>query len=186
MLAARRLLTAWLLAAALAAPGLLAGCRKAAGDRPIGEGDDRASAQSVRQSLDGLTNELRALTAKFVALREKVEAVPPEVPGFREARARFYAIEEGRGTMDGKAAWLSARLDAAASTGNRQELQQVEKEIARTYREVRQIEQLHVELLHQMMAFQRVALQEQAAGGPTPPLSPVARARPRDGARPRP
>ena len=131
----------------------LAGCRKTAPDKA----NQAVEAATVKQSLDRLKTELAAQKKKFMALREQVDAIPAELDGFGEVRSRFYATEEGRGTTDAKAAWLSGRLDAAASAGNRAELEQISKDIAQTYADLRKIDDLHVKLLHQVMAFQRRA-----------------------------
>jgi uncharacterized membrane protein len=118
----------------------------------------KADGEAVKRSLDGLKSQLGELTARFADLRKQVEAVSPDLPGFSEVRARFYATEEGRGVIDAKVTLLSSRLDAASSAGKRDELEQISKEIAETYKELGQIDQLHVALLHQVMAFQRMAL----------------------------
>jgi hypothetical protein len=125
----------------------LVGCRRAA---PTDEG-------SVRRSLDGLQGQLGQLTARFAALRKQVDAVPLDLAGFSEVRARFYAVEEARGVADVRVTLLASRLDSASSSGRRDELQQISKEVAETSSELRQIDALHVALLHQVLAFQRMA-----------------------------
>jgi hypothetical protein len=118
----------------------------------------------VRQSLDALKPQFAELKKRFMDLRERVESIPQDVPGFGEARARFYAVEEARGVMDGKLTWLSSQLVAASSSGNRDELQQVSNEIAKTQGDLRKIDEIYTKILHEMMAFQRMAQQEAAAG----------------------
>jgi hypothetical protein len=143
----------------LAVAGSLVGCRKNAPDNsnPALTGD------AVKQSLADLKNRLDELKKKFMALREQVDAIPPDMPGFGDVRVRFYATEEGRGTTDGKSVWLASQLEAAVKSGNRAELEQVSKDIAATYDDIRKIDELHVKLLHQVMAFERMAHQAQAA-----------------------
>jgi hypothetical protein len=138
----------------------LVGCHKTAPDQA---GETAPSRDSVKQSLDGLKSQLGELEARFSAMRKQIEAVPPDLPGFREVRAKFYAIEEGRGITDAKVTLLSSRLDSAWASGKRDELRQVAKEITETYDEIRQIDQLHVAALHQVLAFQRLALREKEA-----------------------
>jgi len=100
------------------------------------------------------------LETRFSALRKQVEGVPPDLPGFREVRARFYATEEGRGIVDAKVTLLAGRADSALRAGRREELQRLSSEIAETSGELRQIDQLHVALLHQVLALQRMAASE--------------------------
>jgi hypothetical protein len=107
-------------------------------------------------------------------LRERVESIPPaDPPGFNDARARFYAAEEARGTTEAKVAWLTGRLDAALSTGNRDELQQISNEIAQSQVDIGKISELHVKLLHQIMSLQRLAREEGEAAPSLPSPSPA-------------
>ena len=62
---------------------------------------------------EGLSKQFAELKTRFMDLRERVESIPPaDPPGFNDARARFYAAEEARGTTEAKVAWLTGRLDA--------------------------------------------------------------------------
>lgn len=164
-----RLRTVLFLIGLLAAAGAPAGChKKQAG--PSGE--------AVKQSLEKLKNQLAGLKTRFMDLRTRVESIPPDLPGFGETRARFYAAEEGRGTTDGKAAWLSGRLDAALASGNGEELQQISNDIAGSYQDIRKIDELYVKLLHEIMSFQRMArdqeqAEKEAAAAPSPKPQPA-------------
>jgi hypothetical protein len=113
------------------------------------------NAAAVKQSLDGLQGQLGDLKTRFLALRKQVDGMPSDLPGFAEVRAKFYGLEEGRGIIDAKMTLLSSRLGSALSSGKDEELQQISKDVAQTYDEIREIDKLHVELLHQVMAFQR-------------------------------
>jgi hypothetical protein len=146
--------------------GLVSGCHKQAPETVNGD--------AVKQSLDGLRKQFAELKTRFMDLRERVESIPPsDPPGFNDARARFYAAEEARGTTDAKVAWLTGRLDAALSTGNRDELQQISNEIAQTQVDIGKINEVHVTLLHQIMALQRLARDEGEAPAVAPPPTPV-------------
>ena len=144
------------------------GCHKQAPDKVNGD--------SVKQSLEGLSKQFAELKTRFMDLRERVESIPPaDPPGFNDARARFYAAEEARGTTEAKVAWLTGRLDAAVSTGNRDELQQISNEIAQSQVDIGKISELHVKLLHQIMSLERAARDEAAAAPavPSPPPAPA-------------
>jgi hypothetical protein len=152
------------------ATGAPVGCHKSKKSAPGGE--------AVKQSLDRLKSQLAELKTRFMDLRTRVEEVPPNLPGFGEARARFYAAEEARGITDGKAAWLSGRLDAAIASGNGEELQQISTEIASSNQDIHKIEELHVKLLHEIMSFQRMArdqeqAEKEAAAAPSPKPEPA-------------
>jgi hypothetical protein len=122
----------------VAGGGWSIGCHRGAPDKAA-EAAPRADA--VKRDLAGVKSQLGDLTARFTDLRKQVEAVPPNLPGFPETRAKFYATEEGRGVMDAKLTILASQLDAAVSSGKGAELLKVSKDIAETRNELGQIEQ---------------------------------------------
>jgi hypothetical protein len=136
------------------------GCHKTTPDKV---GDAAPDGDSVKKSLAALRSRVGELQAKFSTLRKQVEAVPPDLPRFREVRANFYAIEEARGITDAKVTLLSGRFESASTSRQGEELRQISKEIAETYDEIRQIDQFHIAVLHQVMAFQRLARRETGA-----------------------
>jgi hypothetical protein len=136
------------------------GCHKNAPDKV---GEAAPDADSVKKSLAALRSRLGELQAKFATLRKQVEAVPPDLPRFREVRANFYAIEEARGITDAKVTLLSSRFESALASRKSEELRQISKEVAETYDEIRQFDQLHIAALHQVMALQRLARREKEA-----------------------
>lgn len=131
--------------------GLPAGCHKKAHDHAQLDG------QSVQQSLANLRSQFGALRERFGDLRQRIASIPSDVPGFPEARARFYAAEEARGVAEARLAWLSQRLDAALGAGKRDELEEVSKGIAASYDDVRKIDEFHTKMLHEVMAIRRLA-----------------------------
>ncbi|MFL5305995.1 MAG: hypothetical protein ACJ8F1_12320 [Polyangia bacterium] len=58
---------------------------------------------------------------------------------------------------------LSERLDAALASGRSGDLRQVSKEIEEAQGQAREIDQLYLKLLHQVLAFQRAGEQRSAA-----------------------
>ena len=139
---------------ALTGCSALAGCHKTAAKEAA---DQAADGDSVKRSLGGLASQLGELEARFSTLRRQVEALPPDLPGFRDVRARFYAAEESRGITDAKVRLLAKRVQSAVGAGKSQELRRVSTDIAETYDEVGQLDRLHVAFLHQVLAFQRMA-----------------------------
>jgi hypothetical protein len=130
-------------------------------------------ADPIKQSLAALKPKLAALNTKFAALHKQVDPLPPNLPGFSDVRAKFYNTDIGLGVMGAKLTWLSDRLDAALKSGNSEELQQVSKDIARTHDEFAQIDRLAIEVLHQVLPFQRMAelraTEPGAGSSPAPP-----------------
>jgi len=125
-----------------------------------------ASAQdtaAVKKSFDDLNARLKTLETEFGDLRKKVDTIPAELPNYRETRETFFATEEGRGVVNAKMTLLSKRLDAAMASHKPDDLQELSKELATTEASVGQLEQLHVTLLHQVMALQRLAEKQQQA-----------------------
>lgn len=148
----------------------LAGChRSAANDAP--------NEASIKRSLEALQRQLGQLESRFTALRKQVETVVPDVPGFSQVRAQFYATEEARGITDAKVTLIANRLASASGSGRPDELREISKDIAETYDEVRQIDELQASLSSRVSALQRA----QGGSGESPPAvgsaPPLARTR---------
>jgi outer membrane protein OmpA-like peptidoglycan-associated protein len=112
--------------------------------------------EATKKSLEGLEPQLNELLTKFAALHKQYDPLPASLPGFGDVRSKFYATGEALGRVSAKIAWLSDRLDAALKSGDREELRQVSKDIAKTHDEIRQIDKVTVELVHQVLPFQRM------------------------------
>jgi hypothetical protein len=163
-----------LFAGLIAGVGSLPACHK---DKPQGEKNTSGALQadSVRQSLEGLKPKLGALNAKFAALHKQIDPLPPNLPGFGEVRAKFYNTDIGLGVMGAKLSSLEGRLDAALKSSNKEELQQVTKDVARTHEEFAQIDGIALEVIHQALPFQRMVELEakEAQAAPAPSSSAV-------------
>ncbi|HVY39563.1 MAG TPA: hypothetical protein VHM31_16605 [Polyangia bacterium] len=127
-----------------------------------GGAEGQPAPQAVEQSFAGVKKQFGDLQQRFADLGKDVEAIPSDLPGYPQLRATFYAGEEARGVTDARVTLLSERLDAAVASGRGAELQQIGKEIEQAQGQAREIDQLYLKLLHQVLAFQRAA--EQRAG----------------------
>lgn len=155
-------LRAALLTGLLVGGGALVGCHK---KEPAPDGE------ALKQSLATIRKQLDELKTNFMSLRERVEKIPQDLPDFPEARARFFATEEGRGVTDAGAVVLASRLDEALRSRNREELQQIGADIGRLSDGARKLGDLHVKMLHQMMAFERMAEQQKQAAAEAKPAA---------------
>ena len=132
------------------------------------------NADSVKQSFAALKKEFADLQQSFSDLSKDLEAIPADLPGYPQLRASFYQTEEARGVTDAKVTMLSGRLESALSSGKREELQQVSDDIAKASNDGRQLGEIYLKLLHQVMAFQRAADHRKealAASKAAPPLA---------------
>jgi len=139
--------------------GLL-GCHRGG----AGSGSGAAPApEAVKQSLAALKKDFGDLQQRFADLGKDVEALPADLPGYPQLRATFYGSEEARGVADARVTLLSDRLDAAVASGRGADLLQVSREIEQAEAQAREIDQLYLKLLHQVLAFQRAGAQRAAA-----------------------
>ncbi len=151
----------------------LAGCRKDRADAGNKTGA-AGSTDAVKQSLEALKAPLNALNTKFADLHKQFDPLPPNLPGIEEVRGKFYATDEGLGRIVAKIDWLAHRLEAARKSGNRQELDEVSKDIAQTQEELRQIDRIALELVHQVLPFQKMMADikaQEAAAASAPPFT---------------
>jgi hypothetical protein len=145
-----------------------AGCRKQS---------SQAEGEAIKKSLASYQPQFAELKRRYMDLRERVDSIPMDTPDFPEARAHFYAAEEARGITEARIASLSSRTDAAMSAGNREELQEISKEVAAIPTDIQKVDDLHTKMLHQMMRFERnaqahkeaAAAAAATAANPTPP-----------------
>ena len=167
MLAASRLRTLQKLLI-LAVAGWLVACHKDAPSPPKAVASKKSPAElkqladSANQSLAGLTPLLSALNEKFTALHPQFDALPQDLPDFGPTRAKFYASDEGLGRMNAKLSWLRGRLDAAIKSGDGVELEEISQSLARSYQEIPQVDQIAIELLHEVPPFTRMAAELEA------------------------
>lgn len=167
----RARLVAALLLGLAAGGGSLAGCHRGATDQA---GQAAPNPEVVKQSFTVLKKQFSDLQQSFSNLRKDLEAIPASLAGYPQLRAHFYAVDEVRGVISAKVAMLSGRLESALRSGKRDELQRVSSDIDQASGDCRQIGALYLKLLHEVMAFQRVADQRKeavAASGAAPPTT---------------
>ncbi|HXJ19208.1 MAG TPA: hypothetical protein VMT03_03170 [Polyangia bacterium] len=146
--------------------GPLAGCHK---QPPVGQpaqGQAQGPApdpEAVKQSYAALKKEFADMQQSFTDLSKDLESIPPDLPGYPQLRAVFYATEESRGVTDAKKTILGDRLDSALRSGKPDDLRQVAAAIEDTHNTGRKIGEQYLQLLHQVMAFQRVGDQRKEA-----------------------
>lgn len=133
------------------------------------------NAAPVKRSFADLEKQFADLQQSFSDLGKDLEAIPADLPGYPRLRASFYQTEEARGVTDAQVTLLSGRLESALSSGKPQELQQVANDIAKTSNDGRQLGELYLKLLHQVMAFQRVADQRKEASAASSAAPPPGR-----------
>jgi hypothetical protein len=153
---------------------LFAGAAPQAGCRKSGQ----AEGEAIKKTLASYQPQFAELKRRYMDLRERVDSIPMDTPEFPEARAHFYAAEEARGITEARIASLSERVNAAMSAGNREELQEISKEVAAVPVDIQKVDELHTKMLHQMMRFERNAqtLKEaSAAAAANPPPPPAAK-----------
>ena len=66
--------------------------------------------------------------------------------------------------MSAKIPWLSGRLDEAVKAGNGAELDQISKDVARTYDDIKVVDRISMELLHEIVPFTKKMEDLQASG----------------------
>jgi hypothetical protein len=152
----------------LATASSLVACRKEAPQKPKpvvikkSPAELKQLTESVNQSLEGLKPVLAALSLKFKTLHEQFDPLPPDLPDFGMTRSKFYSADEGVGRMSAKIQWLQGQLDTAVKAGDGAELEELSKSIANTYAEVPQVEQIYMELVHEVLPFTRIAAELEA------------------------
>jgi hypothetical protein len=135
------------------------GCHRTTGNKTE---QAASNAEQVKQSYADLKKQFADMQQSFSDLAKDLEAIPADLPGYARLRTNFYQAEEARGVTDAKVTMLSSRLESALKSGNPAELQQVSNDIAGASNDGRKIGEVYLKLLHEVLAFQRVADQSKA------------------------
>ena len=147
----------------LVAMGSASACRKEAPPKPKAvvvkksPAEIKQLADAANQQLEGLKPLLAKQTENFKALHVHFDGMPRDMPGFEPVREKFSSADEGLGRMNAKVVWLTGRIDAAVKAGDAAELEEIQQSIASSYKEVPEVAQLSMELLHEVMPFTRMA-----------------------------
>lgn len=116
-------------------------------------------ADAATQSLEGLKPQLANVTEKYKSLHVLFDPLPPDMPDFAPTREKFNGADEGVGRMNAKVGWLTGRIDAAVKAGDGAELEEISQSITNTYNDVPEASKIYLELVHEVMPFQRMAEQ---------------------------
>jgi hypothetical protein len=110
-------------------------------------------ADTAKEGLNGLEGPLTSLQERITELHKEFDPLPPGLIGFGETRSEFYSLSEGVGTLQAKVRWLSGRLDSATKAGDATELEQLTKDIGKTYDEVAEAARMSIALVHKVQPF---------------------------------
>jgi len=153
----------------LAIGGSLVACHKDAPQKPKplvvkkSPAELKQLADSSNEALEGLKPVLGALNDKFKALHQQFDPLPPDLPDFEATRGKFNSADEGLGRMNAKIPWITAKLAAAVKAEDGAALEEIAKSIASTYEDVPQVNQVAMELLHEVVPFTKMAEQYEAS-----------------------
>lgn len=148
--------------ALLVTTGSLCGCKKATPPEKFLTTAEASVA--AKKSLAGLKPVVAALAGKLAGMRKRIESIPPDLPGFSEVRGKFYSTDEAFGVMGPKLQWLAERLDAATKSKQQDELEAVSKDIDKTYGELAEMDGLMLQVLHEVLPFERIILRAKEVG----------------------
>ena len=95
-------------------------------------------------------------------LRARFNALPEDLPGLETVRHKLLAVEEVFGVENGRVQWLSGELDAAAASGNQEQIQKVSTTINEVVEGSKTYGKPVLELLHELLPFERTAAQIRA------------------------
>jgi hypothetical protein len=107
-------------------------------------------------ALDQFKAQIDDLQKQASALRVRYDKLPEDLPGLGAVRDNLHALEEVLGVEDGRAKWLSGKLDKALASGKKEEIEAVRNAIPRGNGEILQ---LILTVTHQLSPFERLAAQ---------------------------
>ena len=121
----------------------------AGAEAPVSFGD-------VKKSFEALQTRMDTERAAFTNLHKRFDPLPPNLPGFRDVRMKFYNTDEGFSVLDMKIPWLSGQMDAAAKSGDPAALQKVSKDIDATNADLDKVDVIALALVHELAPFEHM------------------------------
>jgi outer membrane protein OmpA-like peptidoglycan-associated protein len=115
--------------------------------------------------LERLKADAQKLQAETGLIRKRLEALDAfadDLGGLPAFRASLFSTEEVLGGVGGTIEWLSGELDAAAASGEKQQVEKVTATIASSVDEMRKFETSVVKLSHELIPFERSVAQFRA------------------------
>jgi hypothetical protein len=115
------------------------------------------SAGTARQALQKLEAPLADLNGKYDTLHKEYSALPADLPGFAEPRAQFFTAYVTLGQLSTKRIVLLSRIDEAVKSGDRAELEAINRDIATIPAEIGIMDKLALESLHKVLPLKKAA-----------------------------
>lgn len=138
------LLRVCLVFAAISAPA----CKKDGG---------KQEAERARQSLEQFRAEVDKARKATADVRKQFNALPEDLPGIEPVRSKLQSVEEVMGVEGGRVEWLSGELNAAAASGDKQQVKKVSDTIASSLAVSKELGKPAMELIHDLIPFERMA-----------------------------
>jgi hypothetical protein len=115
------------------------------------------SADAARQALQKLEAPLADLNGKYAPLHKEYSALPADIAGFEDARAKFFTAYITLGQLSTKHIVLSSRIDEALKSGDRAEFEAINRDIATLPADIGIMDKLALESLHKVLPFKKAA-----------------------------
>ena len=125
-----------------------------------GEGDQQV--QKARQSLEQIKAAVTQAQKATADVRARFNALPEDLPGLETVRSKLFAVEEVMGVENGRVQWLTRELDAAVASGKDDQIKKVSATISEVVEGSKTYGKPVLELLHELLPFERTAAQIRA------------------------
>ncbi len=126
------------------------------------KGESKQAVDRARQSLEQIKAEVAQAQKATADVRKRFNALPEDLPGLETVRHKLLAVEEVFGVENGRVQWLSRELDTAAASGNQEQIQKVSTTINEVVEGTKTYGTPVLELLHELLPFERTAAQIRA------------------------
>ena len=126
----------------------LSGCRN--------KKEEARQKAELTTALDQFRAQTGELQKQASALRARFDKLPEDLPGLETVREDLHAAEEGLGVEDGRAKWLSGKLDKAFASGKKEEIEEVRNAIPQGDGGIAQV---IVRVAHKLSPLERLAAQ---------------------------
>lgn len=126
------------------------------------KGEGNQQVQQARQSLEQIKVAVAQAQKATADVRARFTALPEDLPGLEAVRSKLFAVEEVMGVENGRVQWLTRELDAAVASGKDDQIQKVSATISEVVEGSKTYGKPVLELLHELLPFERTAAQIRA------------------------
>lgn len=134
----------------------LGGCHKKEQPKQEQKSVDTPEIAAAKRSLEEIKTQYGEVAVAFSDLHHRLDALPQDLDGLAELRAKFFSNDETRGLFSAKLAWVASRIDAAQKSGKAEDLASAKTALQQASGDLRLFNGQRIGLIHELSRLDHV------------------------------